>query len=425
MTPVAECVHDSDCTNPDSAHCDVSCGSKDGVRACVTKGKDHDGDGFFASSCIAAPGDDCNDADKATHPGAAETCDGVDNDCNGKIDISDGLTVSGKNVSLSSNTQVNPQIVWAPDKSVYALALLDRTSHFLTLETVDKTGQVSLMPIIVSPAGTPASDVSLTWGGNSLGVTWGWQSKVTFEWLGSSGALLDSYDIAKAAVPYAFDGLGLTRTTLGRWVGTYIINMPGGLRLLMGKTFTDKASVPADSDAKVIVDHPVLHPHTAAVGIKVAVVYDVASSDTASGMLLDQALVPSKTLILSGRQPVVGASGDGFAVAVSAANADGFPLLYAFDSTGAAKCGPTKLGGPSVAPTSIVATATGYLVVLGSANGVEVQQVMSDCSPGQRFTIDATASSNAALAGGSAGYGIVWGGAGGLNFRAFGLNFCD
>jgi hypothetical protein len=39
---------------------------------------DSDGDGYFA---IAAGGDDCNDTDPNTYPGASEQCDGKDNDC--------------------------------------------------------------------------------------------------------------------------------------------------------------------------------------------------------------------------------------------------------------------------------------------------------------------------------------------------------
>src|SRR5262249_5623766 len=41
---------------------------------------DNDGDGF--SECAG----DCNDANAAIHPGAAEVCDGVDNDCDGIVD---------------------------------------------------------------------------------------------------------------------------------------------------------------------------------------------------------------------------------------------------------------------------------------------------------------------------------------------------
>ncbi len=39
--------------------------------------QDNDGDGFY---------DDCDDDNAAIYPGAAEVCDGLDNDCNGLVD---------------------------------------------------------------------------------------------------------------------------------------------------------------------------------------------------------------------------------------------------------------------------------------------------------------------------------------------------
>ena len=57
---------------------------------------DEDGDGFGgeawteptreAPEGAVATGGDCDDADPAIHPGADETCDGVDNDCSGATD---------------------------------------------------------------------------------------------------------------------------------------------------------------------------------------------------------------------------------------------------------------------------------------------------------------------------------------------------
>ncbi len=65
---------------------------------------DADGDGFGAvtgaavMSCSPVPGNalrntDCNDSSAATHPGAAETCDGVDNNCSGTVD--EGVSIDG------------------------------------------------------------------------------------------------------------------------------------------------------------------------------------------------------------------------------------------------------------------------------------------------------------------------------------------
>ena len=59
---------ETDCADPNDYNCDGSVGYADA-----------DGDGFPAC-------EDCDDREATTFPGAAEVCDGVDNDCSGTID---------------------------------------------------------------------------------------------------------------------------------------------------------------------------------------------------------------------------------------------------------------------------------------------------------------------------------------------------
>lgn len=69
-------IVDHDCTGDG-----LACGTDGaGAPACVAPpGADADGDGTPA-------GADCDDADPAVHPGATESCDGVDSDCSGTTD---------------------------------------------------------------------------------------------------------------------------------------------------------------------------------------------------------------------------------------------------------------------------------------------------------------------------------------------------
>ncbi len=73
------CVHlalDGPCDDGDP--CTV--GEKCAAGACQSSGQglDGDGDGHVAAAC---GGDDCNDTDKSTFPGAPDLCDGKQNDC--------------------------------------------------------------------------------------------------------------------------------------------------------------------------------------------------------------------------------------------------------------------------------------------------------------------------------------------------------
>lgn len=76
---------------------------------CKADCSDLDGDGFSPDGGSCGPMD-CNDSDPATNPGALENCsDGIDNNCNGRLDGSDGVC---------QDPQVNETHWWRPDPNV-------------------------------------------------------------------------------------------------------------------------------------------------------------------------------------------------------------------------------------------------------------------------------------------------------------------
>ena len=76
--------------------------------------EDADGDGYDAES-------DCDDADPAVHPGAAEVCNGVDDDCDGLLDTVDDGLVDG----VAAFTDSDGDGFGDPDRPVVACALGD------------------------------------------------------------------------------------------------------------------------------------------------------------------------------------------------------------------------------------------------------------------------------------------------------------
>ncbi len=106
-TCVATCTQDSDCDDGDVCTGVETCSPQhicqqgtpmicddsdtctdnkcDPAKGCYYPLIDADKDGHAPSS-LGACGDDCNDNDKTIYTGAAELCDGKDNNCNGSID---------------------------------------------------------------------------------------------------------------------------------------------------------------------------------------------------------------------------------------------------------------------------------------------------------------------------------------------------
>ncbi len=102
-----DCDDNDAAINPDAEEIcddlDNDCDGETDEAADLSWYLDEDGDGYGSQSSVTAceqpsgtsdNAEDCDDADPATHPGADEACDGVDNDCDGEIDEEGGSDAS-------------------------------------------------------------------------------------------------------------------------------------------------------------------------------------------------------------------------------------------------------------------------------------------------------------------------------------------
>ena len=100
--PATVCDDQNACT-------DDACDSQSGQCSFTPVTLDLDGDGHrgpkpgFAPGASGACGDDCDDRSASAHPGGTEICDGVDNDCNGKVD--DGALYGSLRVPVRVSSQ--------------------------------------------------------------------------------------------------------------------------------------------------------------------------------------------------------------------------------------------------------------------------------------------------------------------------------
>ena len=102
--PAMACSSTAQCVTAlgaDACKANILCDPAQSI--CTYEVLDKDGDGYPPVVC---GGTDCDDSDPNVHPGAAETCDGKDDDCNGKID--DGATCPGGMESCQAGVCVCP-----------------------------------------------------------------------------------------------------------------------------------------------------------------------------------------------------------------------------------------------------------------------------------------------------------------------------
>jgi hypothetical protein len=129
-----------------SEHCDVTCESHAGTASCVALARDADGDGHGDAACTesTARGDDCDDRHASVHVGAEELCDGLDNDCDGRLDMEDGLpAIRPPRYSLASGRAAHAAFTGA----VYGLTYVHDGQVLLAV--IDLAGSALFENIVV------------------------------------------------------------------------------------------------------------------------------------------------------------------------------------------------------------------------------------------------------------------------------------
>ncbi len=141
--PAGYVADSSDCNDGDAAvnpgaseicdgidnNCDGLTDPDDSTDA-LTWYSDFDGDGYgdpdpaySTLSCdlpsgYVASATDCNDGDSSINPAAFEVCDGIDNDCDGRIDPSDSVDATTWYEDFDGDGYGDPSLLWTVDACV-------------------------------------------------------------------------------------------------------------------------------------------------------------------------------------------------------------------------------------------------------------------------------------------------------------------
>lgn len=172
--PSVDCDDGDPCT-------DDTCVPSSGECSFRALSLDQDGDGFFGprpgyeAGEVGACGDDCNDASDRAFPGGEETCDGVDNDCNGIVDdratyvpaLDDVVRVSD-----ASHTQASSGgIAW--NDEVYATSYSGQSTKWQSYtKGLNADGSTAFPETRVTNHNSDAYAGGISWTGAVFGTAW-------------------------------------------------------------------------------------------------------------------------------------------------------------------------------------------------------------------------------------------------------------
>ena len=397
------------CHEQDDAACD-RCVAID-ARHCVTLARDADGDGHRSILCVGAeqPGDDCDDGKASVHPQASELCDGLDNDCNGRIDMEDGLPLDGQPRYLVDGRY--PALAWS-SAGVHGLVYEQAGIQYAAL---DADGKVVSGPSLVAQVPDHFDAVfrpALSAGGDGFGITWSRDYELGFRRFAIDGTPLGEA-VAVASDQPRFRGAQAAPLDDG-WLVVFegyenasaedtrlltrridAHDTPVGLaELLVGETSNLSGVRSVDGHVGIAWSRQDRGAGLSTVGWAGRGVGDAAASRELASMGGTGLTGPA----------VIAARPDGYAVAwheVAPDSAGTRRMRFVeLDLEGNTTCGPVNLTPHFAAdsglvwPSDMVSSAEGTLIaalavpnILNMASGVDLIEVRTGCSFAQRFRV--------------------------------------
>jgi hypothetical protein len=410
------------CVNPNPDHCDVQCEPATG--ACTVSAKDADGDGHGAATCTeaGAQADDCDDQSAAAHPGLPEICDGLDNDCNGQVDLEDGLALSGANVRVALGLM---PVLSSSSQNTFGAAYANGGGKVI-FHSFTHTGDDLLGALQIVPMDVQSEQVvpSLAWGENSFGLVWSRNGAVRFLELGLTGVAVNQ-DAANNQEKLNVNPDGVTASWAnvayggaGAWLVFYQSSDPDqlSLRRVRAAGMDDPLRVASgklqESPAVLATSDAVAGVWTRSQGSTELAEWSTALEPLAAPDPLAWPLQMSTGLSkVSSAVIAKSTRGYGLAWSVSSSFGGGDALRFAeFDEQGKVLCAAfdletAKKGARSaLVPRSMIATERGYLIsgfsLHDQATSVDLVEVSTDhgCRYSQRVQVAEKSSRNSAIA---------------------------
>jgi hypothetical protein len=388
--------------------------------------------GYIAAT--ANEGEDCDDDEAAINPGTLEDCDGIDNDCDGKVDLDDdaGLVLSGQQKQIANGRDSSV----ASSGAAYGIAYGNAgRTHFRTLSQGNAVGTELEVD-------TELGDTGIAWGDDSFGIFYKTSSGVFLRKVTPSGVFTpangrtlvrDSQSAASDGTVAHIEGGNWLYSAWGayasaNWIFAFSVASNGvpGKELTISDTMNDgggRYPSVAQSEGKfgIVWHYGLFTADVAPQGIKLSVL-DSSGAPTFTPLKVREGTYT--------RRPVIAPrAGGGFGVLYNEAS-----TLYfeEFSSAGESLCERTSKGFIDFEPQQMVQTNRGYLAVSGYNKIVKAQEILSGCTFGTSFPKigSGTETISAHIAAGDDGFAVVWDDGGSaasypIYSRTFGPNLCD